>query len=89
MISVAPQRLDVFASAQGDLIRLDLSTGETRRWTADRAIDFLGYSAGYALARLYDYDAEVRTGQRDGTIYKLILNDDGSVEVAGIIRTAE
>ncbi|MBQ8186262.1 MAG: hypothetical protein IJ037_05245 [Clostridia bacterium] len=76
---------DIYDRDTGELIRLDPVTGEKQSWTTDRHIDFLGYSAGYALARLVDYVEYLETGVRDNTIYKLTLNDDGTVTIAGTI----
>ena len=81
---------DVFSYTAGDLVRLDPGTGQTSRWTADGGlhIEFIGYSGGYALAYLIDYEEYGRTGERDETVYKLALNGDGTVTAAGTIGAA-
>lgn len=80
---------DLLSHTAGDLIRLDPVTGETSRWTADKHIEVIGYSAGYALVNLVDYAEYAVSGVKDDTVYKLTLNDDGTVIVAGVIEEIE
>ena len=86
-VTAGAVNIDVFSYTAGDLIRLDPGTGETLRWTADGGlhIEFIGYSGGYALAYLIDYEEYGRTGERDETVYKLALNEDGTVTAAGTV----
>ena len=85
-VQMGAVKLDVFSETAGDLRRTDPATGETKTWTDAKHIRFLGYSAGYALAYLIDYEAYGEIGEIDKTIYRLALNDDGSITDAGTIR---
>ncbi len=84
------EMVDIYDRDTGELVRIDLETGERRTWKGDKHIGFLGYSAGYALANLTDYEyaasGEMEAGEGDHTIYKLTLNDDGTVTIAGQLR---
>ena len=80
---------DLLSHTAGDLIRLDPVTGETKRWQGGKHIEMIGYSAGYAIANLVDYAQYAASGVKDDTIYKLTLNDDGTVTIAGVIEEVE
>ena len=79
---------DEISRSDGSLVRYDLTTGKTASWKSEtdgEEITFLGLSCGYAIARIKN------TGNEENTsgIWKLVLNDDGSVTAAGTIDTAE
>ncbi|MBQ2726801.1 MAG: hypothetical protein IJF78_13945 [Clostridia bacterium] len=80
---------DLLSHSAGDLIRLDPISGETMRWRAEKHIEPIGYSAGYVLANLIDYEEYAVSGEKDETVYKLTLNDDGTVMVDGEFEEAE
>lgn|GEM_PF-2419840 len=80
---------DVFRFSTGEIVRLDLKTGERKTWNAGQdkygqlEADIIGWSNGCLLTYLPSGERLFETGESDATVYKLTLGDDGTVTNSG------
>lgn len=80
---------DYYSFNTGEIVRLDLATGEKGVWDAGHdkygqlEPNIVGWSDGCLLARLFCTRRTYENGSADYNLYILKLNDDGSVTVKG------